>query len=32
MRDYIIEVFEIAGFKSLLPLVSTLDDALKEFN
>jgi anti-sigma B factor antagonist len=31
MKDYIREVFEIAGFSSLLPLVSDMDDALKRF-
>ena len=28
MQDYVKEVFEIAGFDSFLPIVSTLDDAL----
>ena len=30
MKDYIKEVFEIAGFVSLFPIASTLDGALKE--
>jgi anti-sigma B factor antagonist len=29
MQDYVKEVFEIAGFDSFLPIVPTLDDALK---
>jgi anti-sigma B factor antagonist len=28
MQDYVKEVFEIAGFDSFLPIVSTMDDAL----
>ena len=31
MQDYVKEVFEIAGFDSFLPIVPTLDDALKAF-
>ena len=31
MQDYVKEVFEIAGFDSFLPIVSTMDDALKGF-
>lgn len=31
MQDYVKEVFEIAGFDSFLPIVSTLDDAYKAF-
>ncbi|MBW1982509.1 MAG: STAS domain-containing protein [Deltaproteobacteria bacterium] len=31
MRDYIKEVFDIAGFSTILPIVPTLDDALKAF-
>jgi len=31
MRDYVKEVFEIAGLGSLLPVVGTMDDALKFF-
>jgi anti-sigma B factor antagonist len=31
MQDYVKEVFEIAGFDSFLPIVSTLDEALKAF-
>jgi anti-sigma B factor antagonist len=31
MQDYVKEVFEIAGFDSFLPIVSSIDDALKEF-
>ncbi|MFZ0240971.1 MAG: STAS domain-containing protein [Desulfobacterales bacterium] len=30
MQDYVKEVFEIAGFDSFLPIVSTLDDALEK--
>ena len=29
MQDYVKEVFEIAGFDSFLPIVPTIDDALK---
>ncbi|MFC1857678.1 STAS domain-containing protein [Thermodesulfobacteriota bacterium] len=29
MQDYVREVFEIAGFDALLPIVATRDDALK---
>ena len=29
MHDYVKEVFEIAGLGSLLPIVATMDDALK---
>ena len=32
MRDYVKEVFEIAGLGSLLPVVATMDDALKVFS
>jgi anti-sigma B factor antagonist len=31
MQDYVKEVFEIAGFDALLPIVPTIDDALKSF-
>jgi len=31
MQDYVKEVFEIAGFDSFLPIVPTMDDALKSF-
>lgn len=31
MKDYIMEVFEIAGFVSLFPIVSSVGDAVKEF-
>ena len=31
MQDYVKEVFEIAGFDSFLPIVSTMDDALQRF-
>jgi anti-sigma B factor antagonist len=31
MQDYVKEVFEIAGFDSFLPIVPTLDEALKAF-
>jgi anti-sigma B factor antagonist len=31
MQDYVKEVFEIAGFDSFLPIVSSLDDALAGF-
>jgi anti-sigma B factor antagonist len=31
MQDYVKEVFEIAGFDSFLPIVATMDDALKAF-
>ncbi len=31
MQDYVKEVFEISGFDSFLPIVSTVDDALKSF-
>ena len=31
MKDYIKEVFEIAGFVSLFPIVSSLGDAIKQF-
>lgn len=30
MQDYVKEIFEIAGFNSFLPIVSTMDDALKK--
>lgn len=29
MQDYVKEVFEISGFDSFLPIVATLDDAVK---
>ena len=29
MEDYVREVFEIAGFDTFLPIVATLDDAVK---
>ena len=31
MKDYIKEVFEIAGFVSLFPITSSVGDAVKEF-
>jgi len=31
MQDYIREVFEITGFDSFLPIVSTMDEALGKF-
>ena len=31
MKDYIKEVFEIAGFVALFPIVSSVGDAVKEF-
>jgi len=31
MQDYVKEVFEIAGFDSFLPIVPTLDDAIRSF-
>ncbi len=31
MQDYVKEVFEIAGFDSFLPIVGTMDEALKSF-
>jgi len=31
MQDYIKEVFEITGFDSFLPIVSSYDEAIKEF-
>jgi len=31
MQDYVKEVFEIAGFDSFLPIVPTMNDALKSF-
>jgi anti-sigma B factor antagonist len=31
MQDYVKEVFEIAGFDSFLPIVPTVEDALKAF-
>lgn len=30
MQDYVKEVFEIAGFDSFLPIVTTMDEAFKE--
>lgn len=29
MQDYVKEVFEIAGFDAFLPIVATVDDAIK---
>ncbi len=31
MQDYVKEVFEIAGFDSFLPIVGSMDEALKSF-
>jgi len=31
MKEYIKEVFEIAGFVSLFPIVSSVGDAIKQF-
>ena len=31
MQDYVKEVFEIAGFDSFLPIVTTMDEALNAF-
>lgn len=31
MKDYVREVFEIAGFDSFLPISTSLEDALKQF-
>jgi anti-sigma B factor antagonist len=31
MQDYVKEVFEIAGFDTLLPIFPTMEDALKSF-
>ena len=31
LRGYIKEIFEVSGFVSLIPIVDTLDDALKAF-
>jgi len=31
MQDYVKEVFEIAGFDSFLPIVPSIEDALKSF-
>ncbi len=31
MQDYVKEVFEISGFDSLLPIVTSVDDAVKTF-
>lgn len=31
MKDYIKEVFEIAGFVSLFPIVSSVEDAIDQF-
>jgi anti-sigma B factor antagonist len=31
MKDYVKEVFEIAGFDSFLPIAPSIDDALKKF-
>ncbi|MEE8479913.1 MAG: STAS domain-containing protein, partial [Desulfobacterales bacterium] len=31
MKDYVKEVFEIAGFDAYLTIVSTMDDALNQF-
>lgn len=30
MQDYVKEVFEIAGFDTILPIAATLDEALKD--
>lgn len=30
LQDYVREVFEISGFDSFLPIVSSLDDAMEE--
>ncbi len=30
LQDYVREVFEISGFDSFLPIVSSLDDAMKK--
>ena len=30
MKDYVKEVFEISGFDTFLPIVPTLEDAIKE--
>ena len=30
MKDYVKEVFEISGFDTFLPIVSTMDDALQK--
>ncbi len=32
MQDYVKEVFEISGFDSFLPIVKTVDDALKSMS
>jgi len=31
MKDYVKEVFEIAGFDAFLPIVPTMDEALQRF-
>lgn len=31
MQDYIQEVFEISGFDTFLPIVSTIDNAMEQF-
>ena len=31
MKDYVKEVFEISGFDSFLPIVTSLDDAINQF-
>jgi anti-sigma B factor antagonist len=31
MQDYVKEVFEIAGFDAILPIVATLNEALESF-
>ena len=31
MEDYVKEVFEIAGFDSIIPIVPNMEDALKKF-
>ncbi len=31
MKDYVKEVFEISGFDSFLPIVTSLDDAINSF-
>lgn len=31
MQDYVKEVFEISGFDTFLPIMTTVDDAMKQF-
>jgi hypothetical protein len=31
MKDYVREVFEIAGFDTFLPIFTSLEDALQQF-